>query len=621
MLARTGSKEADLACLGEEIWRNSEGNPFVVVETMRALDQGVLSRASTTLSLPERVRELIAQRLDRIGERGQHLVGIAAVIGQEFEFALVQRVAEDDAGQAAAGIEELVRRRLVAAVGDCFAFTHDRIREEAYRRLLSPRRKLLHRQVAEAMRSLYSAELERRHLALGVHYRAGEVWDQALTHFRHAGRDAVARAAGREALASFDAALQVLEHLPKSRTTIEQAIDVRLDLQAALNLQQVDTARKLDSLQAAQVLAEGLGDRGRLGHISAQMAHYYYLIGRSDQGIRAGERALGIASALGDASLEILSRYHLGQACLLLGRYDQAIALFQRIIEVLGDDRPRNHPGLSMLPAVSARALLSKCFAALGAFTPARAIAEEGARLADAADHTFSQVAAYQALGAMHLTQGNMPEAVAWLERTLALIQQLDAAVMFHVVTTQLGRCYALAGRVAEAIALQEGGLTQRAYSGAVPRHPRELVYLAESYLLADRSNDAASIAEPALDLCRSCHQRWLEPDALRILGQIHASHEPPERERAEHAYRQAFALADELGMRPTVAHCHFGLGTLYFRTGDRAQGEHHFAEARTMFREMDMGFWLERTEVEMANSCTERPRELRAALRQIDGA
>ena len=56
-------------------------------------------------------------------------------------------------------------------------------------------------------------------------------------------------------------------------------------------------------------------------------------------------------------------------------------------------------------------------------------------------------------------------------------------------------------------------------------------------------------------------------------------------------------ALATELEMRPLVAHCHLGLGTLYRRRGDRVKAQKHLMTAAGMYREMDMGFWLARAE------------------------
>ena len=80
-----------------------------------------------------------------------------------------------------------------------------------------------------------------------------------------------------------------------------------------------------------------------------------------------------------------------------------------------------------------------------------------------------------------------------------------------------------------------------------------------------------------------------------------HATH--PDRfdtETGEAHYCKALALAEPRGMRPLVAHCHLGLGKLYRRTGKREQAQEHLTTATTMYREMDMRFWLEQAEAEM---------------------
>jgi hypothetical protein len=64
--------------------------------------------------------------------------------------------------------------------------------------------------------------------------------------------------------------------------------------------------------------------------------------------------------------------------------------------------------------------------------------------------------------------------------------------------------------------------------------------------------------------------------------------------EQADGHYRAALALADELAMRPLVAHCHLGLGKLYRRTGNEAKAREHLTTAATMYREMGMTYWLE---------------------------
>ena len=83
-------------------------------------------------------------------------------------------------------------------------------------------------------------------------------------------------------------------------------------------------------------------------------------------------------------------------------------------------------------------------------------------------------------------------------------------------------------------------------------------------------------------------------PMRCYLLGEI-ASH--PDRFDAESGaahYREALALAQLRGMRPLVAHCHLGLGKLYRRIGETEHARENLAAATTMYREMDMGFWLE---------------------------
>ena len=75
----------------------------------------------------------------------------------------------------------------------------------------------------------------------------------------------------------------------------------------------------------------------------------------------------------------------------------------------------------------------------------------------------------------------------------------------------------------------------------------------------------------------------------------------PPEIDEAEANYRQALALAEELGMRPLQAHCHRGLGTLYATTGQREQARTALSTAIEMYQSMEMTFWLPETEAALA--------------------
>jgi tetratricopeptide (TPR) repeat protein len=84
-------------------------------------------------------------------------------------------------------------------------------------------------------------------------------------------------------------------------------------------------------------------------------------------------------------------------------------------------------------------------------------------------------------------------------------------------------------------------------------------------------------------------------------LGSSRPTPPPPDAAQAEAHYQQALALAEELGMRPLVAHCHLGLGRLYGQTGRREAARTALATAIDLYRTMDMTFWLPQAEAALA--------------------
>jgi tetratricopeptide (TPR) repeat protein len=170
----------------------------------------------------------------------------------------------------------------------------------------------------------------------------------------------------------------------------------------------------------------------------------------------------------------------------------------------------------------------------------------------------------------------------------------------FPLLASSLGAGYSLSGRSSDAIRLLEEGVKAGVAMKRVEGHALLLARLGEAYLLVGRIEDAHITVHQALHLARETGQRGCEAYALCLFGDIASHEEPVNRAAAETSYSQASALAEELSMRPLLAHCHLGLGKLYRRTGKREQGQEHLTSATTMYREMEMQFWLEQAEAEM---------------------
>ena len=241
------------------------------------------------------------------------------------------------------------------------------------------------------------------------------------------------------------------------------------------------------------------------------------------------------------------------------------------------------------------------CHAELGTFAEGRALGEEGLRIAEAVAHPGSLMVASWGIGLLSLRQGDLPRALPLLERAVGICQDADLPAWFPRMAAALGAAYTLAGRVADAVPLLTQAMEQATAMEMVDFQAFCRLSLGEAHLLAGRLEEAHALAEHALALAREHQERGHQAYALRLLGEIAARREPPERDQAEAHYRQALALAEELGMRPLVAHCHLGLGKLYAKIGRRAEARSELSTAIELYRAMEMTFWLPQAEAALA--------------------
>jgi tetratricopeptide (TPR) repeat protein len=163
-----------------------------------------------------------------------------------------------------------------------------------------------------------------------------------------------------------------------------------------------------------------------------------------------------------------------------------------------------------------------------------------------------------------------------------------------------MGYAYALQGRLTEGRALLEETISEESRMGA-RQAPQRVSWLSEVCRLVGHGEEAWQYARQALDLARQLKERRNEALALYQLGVVQAHADPPDAAQAEAHYQQALALAEELGMRPLMAHCHHGLGRLYGQTGQREQARAALATAIDLYRAMDMTFWLPQAEAALA--------------------
>jgi tetratricopeptide (TPR) repeat protein len=224
-------------------------------------------------------------------------------------------------------------------------------------------------------------------------------------------------------------------------------------------------------------------------------------------------------------------------------------------------------------------------------------VADEALRIANTISQPFGLTQANWAAGYLYLSQGEARRAVAAFERTQLLCQDWNILFMAPIVPAYLGAAYLLSDRIDEAVSLLEQALQDAALKRLLASPWLKAGWLSEAYLLCGRRSEARELALQTLNLAVENRKRGDQAWLLRLLAEIARRGDPPEVETALAGYRDALALAGELGMRPLQAHCHAGLGMLYSGAGDSDVGREHLLEAATMYREMDMQFWVEKAE------------------------
>ena len=196
-----------------------------------------------------------------------------------------------------------------------------------------------------------------------------------------------------------------------------------------------------------------------------------------------------------------------------------------------------------------------------------------------------------------------------YLERSAHLGRVGSFPFVFRA-TSALGYANALSGRIPDALPLLDQRASQDlSETRALYDVARVYMRTSKGYLLIGRLDEATQMALRARDLAQQRREGGRLADVQRLIGDIAVHRDPPEVESAAAHYRQALVAAEELGMRPLQAHCHPGLGKLFHRIGDQAKATEHVTIAATMYREMDMGFWLQQAEAELGAPHKTSPR------------
>jgi tetratricopeptide (TPR) repeat protein len=340
--------------------------------------------------------------------------------------------------------------------------------------------------------------------------------------------------------------------------------------------------------------------------VSLHSAEYFRQTGRFAEARTLAEQALAMGDKLQDSPVQLYARHYLGLACHALGDYRRASELLRAVTQWPPIEWRPSAVGSTVSGSWGAYqamnfAWLARCLAEIGEFDEGVDAGRRAVALTEELGSPYNLAASYIGLGYVSLIRGDLDAAGPVLERACSIASEADLTLLRPQATRFLGGVYLLAGRIDEGIALVQAAAEEVESRQLLMQQAAMLALLGEACLCTDGVDEASTAAQWALSLATERGQRGDAAAAMHVLGDIAAHRTPPDIEQAEAHYQQALALAEEFGMRPLQAHCHRGLGTLYATTGQREQARTELSTALTMYRAMDMTFWLPQTEAALA--------------------
>lgn len=202
------------------ILKKAEGNPFYVEEVIRSLLDAKLvirqdshwraTREIETIQVPDTLAGVIGARLDRLDDPSKQVAQTAAVIGREFQFDVLEDIAETkktlDTSLGNLQRRELVREKSRAPTL-LYLFKHALTQETAYASLLLSKRRTLHKKIAACLETLEPDRV----IEIGRHYLEGQDPVSALPYLIQAGERAVLAFSIPEATQYFTQAMDILK--------------------------------------------------------------------------------------------------------------------------------------------------------------------------------------------------------------------------------------------------------------------------------------------------------------------------------------------------------------------------------------------------------------------------
>ena len=606
--------------LKELILNRAAGNPLFMEELTQSLlqngsirrtgDRFVLTRDIAGTQVPDTVQGIIAARMDRLEESLKRIMQVAAVIGREFAFRLLETITEMKENLKSGllnlqGLEFIYEKSLFPELE--YIFRHALVQEVAYNSLLIQRRKEIHEKIGRAIEQLYPQRLEEFCEMLAYHYSKSGNPAKAYAYLEKSAEKAERNDAVVEAVRFYREAMQVLVQLPPTEENRREQVALVLSMQ--IPMKRIGYSEDyLPLLQKAEALAEELGDDKKSVHLRSVLGSYFIVRGGDPQlGWKYLERCVEDSEKIHDADLMIPIGVDLCVPCAVSGDYQRINQMAPTITRLIEDSGTQaEFYGKPFNPYAHVLGFWGVARGMCGDFEYGQRLCEKALSFAREIDHRPTLVGVELSFGLILNNKGEGERAAGHLQKAIEYMEESQVIIFLGIAWAWLGWAHFTMGQTNTAVELIEKGLRMHIDLG-IPYFRSNLHWHCSGvYLMLGDLDRARTQAELALQFALQNNERQMIGMSRCGLGVAMVRLDPTQIEAAEQQILQGIRLLEELGLPPFFGMGYMFLGEVYAASGRPKEALEHLKKAEALFEKMGMDYWLGKTREILAKSLVE---------------
>jgi class 3 adenylate cyclase/tetratricopeptide (TPR) repeat protein len=591
------SAERLMDLVTEEIVAKAEGNPFFLEQL--ALHTSEAKDLRSDRMVPDSIHEVVMARIDRLPDETKQVLQIAAVIGREFSFRLLNAVCKGS-DSLETQLRELTRLEFiyerVAAEGRTYVFRHALTQETAYGSLLDRARRAHHGVIGHALEDLYHDRAEEVAELLAFHFGRANEAEGAVDYAILAAEKAQRRSANNESLTYFDDALRRLDALPDTKPNRLRRIEAVLKRSEVQYLvgQYADNIKTLETIRD---VVKQIGEPRHRATWNCWTGLLYGVTGgQPDIAIEHCRQAARVAGAHGLQEIDAFAASCLAQVYIVAGRLRDAIESGERALAYFEGRGDHWWAARTLWFLAVATNHLGEWGASIDYCQ--RGI-EHGAALGSPLSRSV-QPQGWARMGLAYIQQGNFERGLQCCDEALALAPILprDAAL------AKAGRGYGQikVGRFEAGFAELREALGWQKRSGFRFTYLSFALFLAEGYLRRGDTTSAHRLIQDLFEETKARGYSHIEARACWLMAEYLAGEGTA---AAESYIERAMQIFEPVGARSHLAKAMLTRAALRQRVGDTTEARRLLQRASVLFGEL--GILDEPARVEAALAALDR--------------